>query len=546
MKSSQEVKHLLILAIVCWFAFFHNNSAQKVGIMEARNLVTAHEMVEYNNWIVPTMNGELRLEKPPLPTWIAAIVEIISPDNIALQRGIAGCMAILLVYFLYLMAFALSKDRTFAFISSLILSTSLYVVIMGRTATWDIYCHTFMLMAIYYLYNAFHKEGSAWKEFVLSGIFMGLSFLSKGPVAFFALLLPFLISFIVVYKPSLNGKIKPILVMITIMLILSFWWPVYLYFNHIEEAMYVAQKESTAWVNHNVKPWYRYLSFPVQSGLWTIFLTISLIFPYAKNRFEPHREYRFMMIWTLMAVFLLSLFPEKKERYLFPVLIPAACCVAFYLSYIFRELRSNRLKRYERLVFNISVLIPTLLCYIAPLLVYMLFYSKGDISILNFVFVSISFITLGILLSYGIVKKRKWFILCGLIGIMLIAEAGLFRVVTASLDSNKSEKIIVLKNDSRFKNIPFYTLDENLRIEVVYLLGKRILYWDIEKENLPNSGLPFVLISSTKPEENITEEMRNKYDIEFIGVYDNNRVKKGKGKYRKYLVTYVSLFNEKK
>lgn len=546
MNLSQNIKHLLILAVVCWFAFFHNNSAQKVGIMEARNLVTAQEMVEYNNWIVPTMNGELRLEKPPLPTWIAAVVESISPGNIVMQRAVAGCMALLLVYFLYLLAYRLSKDRKFALIASLVLATSLYVVIMGRTATWDIYCHTFMLGAIYYLYNAFIKEGPAWKYFILAGIFMGLSFLGKGPVSFYALLLPFLIAFIIVYRPSVKGKLLPLMVMLALMLVISFWWPVYLYFMHTDEAMFVAQKESTAWVNRNVRPWYRYSSFPIQSGLWAMFLTISLIFPYARKRFAPYSEYRLVMIWTLMAVFLLSLFPEKKERYLFPVLIPAACCVAFYLSYIFKELKSNGLKKFELWIFNISVGIPAFVGFAAPVGMYIMFYSKGVMPVSNFVPASLGFIALGIILSYAIIKRRKWIILGGLIAMMIVAEAFLFGVVTGSVDSNTSEKISVLKEDTRFKDIPFYTTDSDIRIEVVYLLGKRVLFWDMANKELPESGLPFVLVSTSRSEEKISEEMRQKCDIEFVGVYDNNRVKKGSRKYRDFLITHVSIFREKK
>lgn len=58
--------------------------------MEARNMVTAREMVHDGNWLVPTMNGDLRLEKPPLPTWLTAVAEMISPDNLALQRAMAG------------------------------------------------------------------------------------------------------------------------------------------------------------------------------------------------------------------------------------------------------------------------------------------------------------------------------------------------------------------------------------------------------------------------------------------------------------------------
>ena len=44
-----------------------------VTIMEARNLVTAREMVQDGNWLLTTMNGLPRYQKPPLPTWITAI-----------------------------------------------------------------------------------------------------------------------------------------------------------------------------------------------------------------------------------------------------------------------------------------------------------------------------------------------------------------------------------------------------------------------------------------------------------------------------------------
>ncbi len=96
--------HFLLLGIVCFFTFFIHNKVVYPDIMESRNLITAHEMVEYDNWLVPTMNGVLRLEKPPLPTWLAAGVELISPDNLSLQRAVAGIAATLLVLFLYAFA----------------------------------------------------------------------------------------------------------------------------------------------------------------------------------------------------------------------------------------------------------------------------------------------------------------------------------------------------------------------------------------------------------------------------------------------------------
>ena len=63
-----------LLAIFVAVTFFANNHVLVPDIMESRNIVTAREMVYDGNWVVTTMNGDLRLENrrcphgpPPLP-----------------------------------------------------------------------------------------------------------------------------------------------------------------------------------------------------------------------------------------------------------------------------------------------------------------------------------------------------------------------------------------------------------------------------------------------------------------------------------------------
>ena len=65
--------HYAVITIVCLFAFFINNQIIPADLMESRNLATAQEMVRPGNYLIPTMNDELRLEKPPLPTWILQV-----------------------------------------------------------------------------------------------------------------------------------------------------------------------------------------------------------------------------------------------------------------------------------------------------------------------------------------------------------------------------------------------------------------------------------------------------------------------------------------
>ena len=56
-----KTQRILLLSIVCIITFFVNNQVLVPDIMESRNIITAREMARGGDWIVPTMNGELRL-----------------------------------------------------------------------------------------------------------------------------------------------------------------------------------------------------------------------------------------------------------------------------------------------------------------------------------------------------------------------------------------------------------------------------------------------------------------------------------------------------
>ena len=168
------------LPLICIITFFARNKIIIPDIMESRNIVTAREMVYDGHWIIPTLNGELRLEKPPLPTWITAAVELVSPDNLFLLRSLAGIAALFLLFFFYRTAILFTRDKGFAFLSILRLFTSYNIILMGRTISWDIFCHAFMMGAIYFLTKGIMSLSPSKKSFCWAGLFMGLSFMSKG------------------------------------------------------------------------------------------------------------------------------------------------------------------------------------------------------------------------------------------------------------------------------------------------------------------------------------------------------------------------------
>ncbi|MGB7843383.1 MAG: glycosyltransferase family 39 protein, partial [Salinimicrobium sp.] len=120
--------------------FFANLDVIYVNIMEARNFITAREMVQNNNWLLTTMNALPRYEKPPLPTWLTAISGLIFGfKSLFALRLPAALISLLMLYYFYRFLPKLEISLKQAFLAGLILASSFYIVFMARNGQWDIF-----------------------------------------------------------------------------------------------------------------------------------------------------------------------------------------------------------------------------------------------------------------------------------------------------------------------------------------------------------------------------------------------------------------------
>ena len=73
--------------------------------MEARNFTTAREMLHDGNWLLTTLNGEPRYQKPPLPTWLTAIsAAVFGLKSLIALRLPAALITVVLIVFSYKLA----------------------------------------------------------------------------------------------------------------------------------------------------------------------------------------------------------------------------------------------------------------------------------------------------------------------------------------------------------------------------------------------------------------------------------------------------------
>ena len=99
--SRKVVAAFFLVAALVLFAFL--GSTPLTRTQEARVLVTAREMYDLGgpNWLLPRMNGQLRLQKPPLMYWIdAAAFAVLGVSEFAgrLPSVLAGLALLAVVY----------------------------------------------------------------------------------------------------------------------------------------------------------------------------------------------------------------------------------------------------------------------------------------------------------------------------------------------------------------------------------------------------------------------------------------------------------------
>ncbi len=493
-----------------------------VSIMEARDFVTAREMVTDGNWLLTTMNGETRYEKPPLPTWLSAISAMIFGVNSIAAMRLPGVLLVMLTgVFVYFLSKTILKDKSHSLINGLIVVTSYYVIGIIFEAPWDIFTHGFMLVGILSLIKLFRDKGSPWKHAVVSGIFIGFSFMSKGPISLYALFLPFLLAYGFTYKfRGLKTKALPLVLLLLLAFVVGGWWYIYIRIADPQSFLSIAREEVGNWSSYHVRPFYYYWSFFAQSGLWTIPALTGLLYPYLKKRVVNLKAYRFSLLWTLFAVVLLSVIPEKKPRYLMPVLIPLAINTGFYMEYLFRKFK-NLTSKWEKwpVYFNFGLI--SLVSIAIPSGVYIFF--KEHVVIPDFFFLASCIILPlpGIFIFIHLLRKniRNVFYLT----IMLYASIFVFVLPVARdyIEEGSRQPVEEMKEKVKQEGINVYGYDY-IQPELVWLYGEKIPLIKEEKSSamLPQENRFGILTNK----ENILDQQifKGHYQVEYSGVVNIN------------------------
>jgi 4-amino-4-deoxy-L-arabinose transferase-like glycosyltransferase len=537
-----------LVALVCAFSFFVHLGRAEVNLMEARNFVAAREMAAGGSWLIPTMNGALRLAKPPLPTWaVAGVIQLTrQPANPALLRLPAAIMSTLLVFFFWGLLRELTRQqpgeaeapgRT-AWLGGLVLASSLLMITVGREGHWDIFANSLLVGTLWALARAWNTTtGSGW-WFALGGLLLGGAILSKGPVTPYAMLLPFLVAFGLPRLHPQRGPLTParrrgLALLAALGLLVGLAWPVYLAVQDTvaPAALAVARLEATSWVERHSRPFWEYWNFPVFAGIWAPVALAVLMVQFARPRAGRYVPYTTALAWLLLSLLLLSLVPEKKERYMLPLMPPLALLMAGLLRHFETALRQQPTLQPETRLLRIWAGLLALLFALIPVAMAVANLPGFGLSSWPFGCALVLFWGLAGVLARALRQVvRSTFVM----GVALTAMGGLVSLLLpahALWSERKAEpglrRADVLQSNPVLARLPWYTLEE-LHVKEVWRAGRATPAWPRTADSvLRRPTRPIAVLTGSKIAQQLPAAWRNQVRLHVVDSFYLDRTRQG-------------------
>jgi len=330
MKSTGKTHHifenklflitfLLLLSALTFFYKLGDSNFYHVR-NESRRAEVAREMLETGNWIVPQLEGEVILTKPPLFYWLVALCSLKTGVNELTARIPSAGAGMGTILFTFLLG-SLLFNRKIGLWSALILMVTNMFMDQVRYAEMESMLTFFITGSLYFFFRGYREPLRAKIWFSLFFAMMGLGTMTKGPFAFTFPLIP-IIAYLFIYGEKKILISKPFLFGLIVFFIILLPWSFLILKIHPKFALVVIWEtigRVTTGFAHR-RPFYYYFGniwgmlFP-----WIFFLPFSIVLALSKRLERWRKENVFLLLWFLGNIIFLSLSKSKRDFYLLPV-----------------------------------------------------------------------------------------------------------------------------------------------------------------------------------------------------------------------------------
>ena len=274
-----------------------------------------------NPWLIPVLSGQIRLQKPPLPYWCAAVLYRMAgvPWSERLTRLIPALLAVFGTLILFDLVH-LTMGRTVACCAAVMWVSTYFIAEQFRLAMADPYL-AFCTLACLWMWV---RASLATRQLIplkLFYFFLALGVLAKGPVIFIPLGTGIIAYHICLKRPwprSIAGHSLGSLVVV--ILVLPWVWYVWRHVPNVGEVWRYESLGELPGSDHVEKPrpvWF-YLPYLFLITLpWTLISIAGIVFCWVRRR---RRVPLFPLCWYAATVLFFSLLPVKKNTYLLPIM----------------------------------------------------------------------------------------------------------------------------------------------------------------------------------------------------------------------------------
>ena len=315
---------------------------------------TALTMMQEDVWLVPLLDRNPRIEKPPFLNWLTRLSFEVFGVTVGSARLIILIFSGLLVLVIAAIGLELSHDHRYAISAAFICFSTIGMAIHGRILLPDIPTAALSGVA-FYLFLKWSRTGSQL-FLVLAAVVLAGAFLTKGPVAFIVFGSGVLA--LIMTHPSvrqlLRRNLSQTAVPLVIFIVLSLSWYVYVF---VQFPAYTAQILET---EYEARRFGRFHLHPILqfAGLffpWTVLLTVSMLRWRSGRLSFDNKRASMLLLWgaiSLMPFFFIRSF----DRYLVGTLIPASLFCATSVGDLTAGWSRNRVTIFLACLFVIPVL----------------------------------------------------------------------------------------------------------------------------------------------------------------------------------------------
>jgi 4-amino-4-deoxy-L-arabinose transferase-like glycosyltransferase len=314
-----------LLALIIMLAFVGHPPVQRT--QEARVLQTAREMLG-GDWLIPHLNGEIRLEKPPLAYWLAAIAFKIGGVSEGIGRVPFAAAAWLTVVLIYFAGRWMANERTGMLGGAVLLGMWMFSR-HGRLAETDVLATLFVTASSVAIWRGWHRTSAAM---------IGATMMAKGLPAAFPLL--FLIALAgatrdwkLLWRWTKSGA--PL-----IALAIGTPWFIYAAATVGGEKFAIETERGLRGLQHANSPFQYFPQLFVATLPWSVAVIIAIVVAVQRWRQDEHA--RALLLW-FCTIFVPLLFAGQRQlHYLMPSLPPLALLAGWLIHVAAPDVKMTR------------------------------------------------------------------------------------------------------------------------------------------------------------------------------------------------------------